>query len=350
MKIHFYSPNRIEPWSYKNLDIGIGGSETSHIEVSWRLAQMGHEVISYTEIPPEDKGVWKGVEWKDLSEANFSEDGLWIIYRHPTTFKHLDSKTRAWLICQDVYYPDWCKETAKAEKVMALCRIHQAYLNNLAPYLNGNLVISSNGVRVDLIDDLQPVERNPKRLIYSSSPDRGLDSLLKIFERAREYVEDLELHIFYGLDNIEKISAKFGSRLPWKPSFDTVEKAKQMPGVTWHGRTGQRELYQEFMKSGLWVYPTDFTETSCISSMEAQCLGAIPITRPYWATLDNVKHGVFIEGSPRNDALIRARYVDTIVRLTSNPAGQEMIRQPMMAEAKYRCDWWRVAEQWNRWI
>ena len=84
--------------------------------------------------------------------------------------------------------------------------------------------------------------------------------------------------------------------------------------------------------------------------MEAQALGAIPITRPYWATLDNVKHGLFVEGSPSSDALVRARYVDAIVRVASNPESQENIRQPMMIEARQRCDWQRVAEQWNGWI
>ena len=353
MKIHFYSPNRIEPWSWQNLDIGIGGSETSHIELAWRLAALGHEVMSYTALPDGDAGEWRSVEWRDLSEADLSEDGLWIIYRQPSALKQFEPTPtrRAWLVCQDVYYPDWCEETAKAERVLALCRTHQGYLANLAPYLNGNLVLSSNGVRVDLIDELTPVKRNPKRLIYSSSPDRGLATLLKIFERAREQVEDLELHIFYGLDNIEKIVAQHGgNRQPWQASFDAMEEAKSLDGVTWHGRVGQRQLYEEFTKSGLWVYPTDFTETSCISCMEAQCLGAIPITRPYWATLDNVKHGVFIEGNPVGDALIRARYVDAVVRVASNSDAQEIIRQPMMTETRQRCDWQRVAEQWDGWI
>jgi glycosyltransferase involved in cell wall biosynthesis len=177
-----------------------------------------------------------------------------------------------------------------------------------------------------------------------------LAALLTIFERAREQVEDLELHIFYGIDNIKMISDGHGDRRPWQPSFDTMERAKQMDGVIWHGRIGQKQLYKEFMQSGMWVYPTDFTETSCISCMEAQVLGAIPITRPYWATLDNVKHGVFIEGSPSGDALVRARYVDAICRLVENPSAQKAIRQEMMTEARQRCDWWRVAEQWNGWI
>ena len=44
---------------------------------------------------------------------------------------------------------------------------------DLAPYIADKLVLSSNGVRVDLIEELGPQERDPKRIHYSSSPDRG---------------------------------------------------------------------------------------------------------------------------------------------------------------------------------
>lgn len=352
MRVHFYSPNRIEPWSWRNLETGIGGSETSHIELAWRLADMGHDVVSYTALPDGHAGIWRGVNWRDLEEADLTEPGLWIIYRSPTTFKvFAPTDTRwAWLVCQDVYYPDWGQEVVRARRIIALCHTHKSYLLDLAPYTQEQLVLSSNGVRVDLIDELAPVKRNPKRLHYSSSPDRGLTALLDIFERAKEYIDDLELHVFYGIDNIKMIADAHGDRRPWKKSFETVERAQSMDGVVFHGRTGQRTLYEEWMKAGMWVYPTDFSETSCISCMEAQCMGAIPITRPYWATIDNVKHGIFIEGSPSNDALVRARYVEAIVRVASNPEQQEVIRREMMPEARQRLDWWRVAEQWNGWI
>jgi glycosyltransferase involved in cell wall biosynthesis len=352
VRVSFYSPNRIEPWSYRNLEIGIGGSETSHIELSWRLAEKGHDVVSYTALPDGDGGEWRGVDWRDLSDADLREPGLWIVYRHPPTFDVFEPAPdrRAWLVCQDVYYPDWVESVAKADKIMALCTTHRSYLLNQAPYIADRLVLSSNGVRTDLIESLEPVKRNPKGLIYSSSPDRGLVSLLDIFERAREYDDELELHVFYGLDNIEMIAEKHGDRRPWQASFDARDRAKSMPGVTWHGRVGQRQLYQEFMKSAMWVYPTDFTETSCISCMEAQAMGAIPITRPYWATLDNVKHGIFIQGSPGGDPLVRARYVDAILQVANSTEGQEAIRSEMMPEARHRCDWQRVAEQWDDWI
>ena len=71
---HILSPNYIEPWDYRNLEIGIGGSETSAVEMAVRLAARGHEVTSYTRLPVprgddfDDR--WGGVHWRDLDEAD----------------------------------------------------------------------------------------------------------------------------------------------------------------------------------------------------------------------------------------------------------------------------------------
>ena len=92
--------------------------------------------------------------------------------------------------------------------------------------------------------------RNPKRLIFASSPDRGLLPLLLIFQRAKELVPDLELHVYYGFNNMETAAKWIAQRAPNKankPSAAEYNLAKlrdalDMPGVTVHGRTAQPEL------------------------------------------------------------------------------------------------------------
>ena len=57
-------------------------------------------------------------------------------------------------------------------------------------------------------------------------------------------------------------------------SIDRLEHAaRNTPGVHYHGRVSQERLTQEFLTAGLWAYPTWFTETSCITAMEAQAAG-----------------------------------------------------------------------------
>lgn len=40
-----------------------------------------------------------------------------------------------------------------------------------------------------------------------------------------------------------------------------------------HGRVNQRELAEAMLGAGVWFYPTWFSETSCITAMEAQAAG-----------------------------------------------------------------------------
>lgn len=352
MRIHFYSPNRIEPWDYTNVfEKGIGGSETSHVELAIRLAHRGHDVISYTDLPPgQHDHIAHGVRWRDLSAADFHDDGLWVVYRKPSVGLDLPPGTRAWLVCQDVFYPDWSPEAVKAfEVIFALCPRHSEDIMRRDPSATPRIVLSSNGVNVERCIEVEAANhepRDPARLIWASSPDRGLKELLDIYERAKEQVPDLSLHVFYGMDNIDKICGGDRKKAPWRDSWAQYDRALALPGVVWRGRIGQRDLAREYLKSGIWCYPTWFSETSCISCMEAQALGAIPITNPIWATGHNVRHGIFIQGTP-SDRLVLSRYVDAVVRVASSPAAQDAMRTGMMEEARKRLSWDTVAAQWD---
>ena len=262
MKFILYHPTAFERWDYRNVDKGIGGSETHQIEMAWRLASRGHEVISYAPIPGDCERQHRGVEWRHLDEVDWSEDGLWIVYRSPSSGEKLQGQ-RAWLLCQDWDYPDMTEEnTASFELVLPLCIEHDNYLTQVHSYLKGKTWITSNGLRMDLIRDLQPEERNPKRVMYASSPDRGLLYVLQTFVKAQEFVDDIELHVFYGFNNIDIL----GKSNPKDPRYllkKQVEPFFEKQGIFWHGRVSQRELYQEWLKSAIWLYQTNFLETSC---------------------------------------------------------------------------------------
>jgi len=84
--------------------------------------------------------------------------------------------------------------------------------------------------------------------------------------------------------------------------------------------------------------------------MEAQALGAIPITNPIWAIAENVKHGMFIEGDCNSDLLVQARYAGAIVRLTTDPILQDKIRSIMMQDIRNYFNWERWVDQWEGWL
>lgn len=356
-QVFFYNPQGFEPWDWRNPSTqGIGGSETCHIEMAERLAKRGHRVISFAPVP--EPSFHARVEWRHYRSADTTAPGLWILFRSPQTADLFEPRTDQvlWHVCQDVHYfavedgrpvptitPD---RGAKFRRFLALSPPHQEFLERHYPFLQGKVSLSSNGICSDRLPP--PSLRDPFRLIWASSPDRGLEALLHIFRRAREYEPRLQLRVAYGFDNWDKVIAKNPGGVQ-----DRMKKrilSLFSPGVQWLGRLPQPDLWNEFGQAGIWCYPTTFEETSCIACMEAQALGAIPITHRYWAVGHNVRYGFFIAGDPLNDALTRARYVGRVVALARDPALQERIRQPMMDWARAHFDWEHVVDQWQQWI
>lgn len=358
MKIIFYSSFNFEDWDWTNsVEKGIGGSETSAVEMAWRLARRGYEVKCYAPVPWKGVRKWRGTTWTHNDNADFKEEGLWILYRVPAVldlFGPKNPKQPRWLMCQDAHYRDALNEerAEKLDKVLALCPDHAWHLTHSYPFLKGTGIMwnTSNGVKVDLIREAEKagVKRNPFKLIYASSPDRGLVTLLKIFKKAKQLVPELELHIFYGFHNIDKLTE---GEEAWKDALikikKDVEKGMEQPGVIFRDRISQVELYKEWLSAGMWVYPTEFTETSCITSLEAQAMGAIPIFNPLWALRTNVGWGVSIDGNPYSDELVQARYVAEIVRMAKDEAMRENLRPQMMRWAREMFNWERWVDQWE---
>jgi glycosyltransferase involved in cell wall biosynthesis len=349
----FLSVPTFEPWDWTNPDTkGIGGSETSHIEMSNRLSDRGHDVYSYGPTPFKEPTVNPhGVTWErcDNDPNIWRRNGIWVIYRDPQSIDDVQPGNPAWLICQDVDYPALTAErAAKFTRIVTLCETHAFYMRLRFPHLADRICVSSNGIKSELIADAlkNPPARNPKRLMYASSPDRGLVHLALIFSRAKEVISDLELHVYYGFNNIEKVIQKSAYI---QKNTNEIRRALDQPGIEWHGRTAQPELIQEWLKAGIWCHPSSFTETSCITCMDAQALGAIPITTPVWAIADNVKHGVFIEGDPYTDNLTRARYTLELIRLATDEKRQEEIRAEMMPWAQSFFGWEKFVDQWEEW-
>lgn len=373
MRFLFYSHPTFEPWDWRNPeDPGIGGSETSHVEMCRRLSEAGHKVTSYAPIPDGPDRIkdislgystYKhgpgGVEWAHSDDADFNELGTWVIYRQPDIVDKIPAGgNKIWLICQDIQYPDLTPErAARFDRIVALCQAHADHLRMLLPdELKSRVCVSSNGIKWDenFPYGKGAANRNPRRLMYASSPDRGLEHLLVIFERLKELIPDAELHVFYGFDNIDKVIARGqaagDSRVQWiKHNKDRMLKKMDDLGVKWYGRMGQTRLAIEWLKSALWVHPSFFRETSCITCMDAQALGAIPITTPIWAIGENVKHGVFIEGNPERDSTVRAQYVLETYRLMLDTERQERIRSKMMPMARQMFNWQNFVKQWQGW-
>lgn len=184
--------------------------------------------------------------------------------------------------------------------------------------------------------------RNPKRIVYGSSYDRGLEHLLKMWPAIRKEVPDAELRIFYGWELFDVAWRDNPERMAWK---EKMQKLMDQEGITHLGRISHEAVKEEFEQAGVWAYPTHFGEISCITAMKAQAYGAIPVVVDYAALHETVQFGYKIEGDIYDEETQEA-FKKVLVETLKNPPSTGD-RGEMTDWAEHKFSWANVAKQWT---
>jgi glycosyltransferase involved in cell wall biosynthesis len=180
-----------------------------------------------------------------------------------------------------------------------------------------------NGVDHRLFEGSE--DRFCDRLIYTSTPYRGLVHLARLFPKIRERVPGATLHVFSSFKVYDGTSLETSALdLQWKPLFD---KLQALPGVSVHGNIRQDQLAREFMKSAVLAYPNTFEETSCITAIEAMAAGCPVVTTNSGALAETVGNaGIVIDGNP-GDPLYDTQFVEEVAScLGASAKWQELSR------------------------
>jgi len=357
LDIVFFVGYGLEPWNPQTLMAGgMGGSETMVWELSRRLRKLGHRVRVFGQCAAGQEGLFEGVEWLDSSRYAGTECDVLISSRQPAA---IDDEFQVKAGCRLLYVHDvHCGEaldTRRAlrfDRVLALSEWHREVLAQVYPFLPKEKIHQTrNGVdpKRFAID----VERNPHKVIYSSSPDRGLHTLLECWPAIRAEVPDAELHVFYGMDNIEKTIAATNDAELSTLLRRIKHLARTLPGVFLRGRVNQEELAREMLGAGVWGYPTGFTETSCIGAAEAQSAGLYIVSSALAALAETVStRGVLLDGFiPDHRAAqpesYKAAFVAEMVKALRGE-WERMSREDLQLYARANFNLDSLAEQWDR--
>lgn len=166
------------------------------------------------------------------------------------------------------------------------------------------------------------------RLIYFSTPHRGLNILLAVFAKLVEKYADIELDIYssfslYGWDDRDK---------DYEALFD---QARNTPGVNYHGSVSNDEIREALKRSHILAYPCTWLETSCLVLMESMAaglmcvhpnLGALPETSANWTLMyqfheDLNEHAnIFMNALEGAIGAMRERVPAVMSRLSSQAA------------------------------
>lgn len=317
MKIVFF-PVSCRPFHAKTLEERpLGGTETAIIRLAEALESLGQDVTVLSDLPvhPATRPTYLSVHRAgELGEFDVlivvrglkgltrpfqcKRRFLWSgdAYKNMHTFGIGD---RRYVDSMDAFLAvsDWQADT--------ICRSSGFPLEKT--------YVLRNGIR---LSDFQGEElRSRKRLIYSSNPNRGLVHLPEIYLELKRRHSEAELTVF-------------GSAAVYEPSWPPVNLTEDLkglfqflptlPGCKVTSSLLQNMLAREFMKSAIWTYPTDFEETSCITAMEAQAAGSVPVTSALAALNETVGDGGILIDAEAGTKRYFDLYVEACERLLTD--------------------------------
>jgi glycosyltransferase involved in cell wall biosynthesis len=307
-RIVFICGEALEPWGPDSINEGgIGGSETAVLQMASRLADRGHRVDLYNYAVEHEGtygpnlGVW------DLARYNPEDAARLTIASRMPEFDKPKGTENWWVWCHDLHYEKKFKAEMAAEfdRIMPVSRFHADYLARIYPFLREHkgFVPTRNGIDLERFPKEGRPERQRRKCVFSSSPDRGLGDLMLMWPEIWRGFNDAELHVFYGFQNWDRLIEMGANDLAdQKAVLIEMFESLKTKGVTWHGRVSQQELAEQYMTADIWTYPTPFVETSCITAMEAAAAGVVPVTSKLGALPETIgDRGLMVPvGSPRN--------------------------------------------------
>ena len=98
--------------------------------------------------------------------------------------------------------------------------------------------------------------------------------MINIFPKIKEKYPQSTLHLFIREEEVDP---------------DTMEKINNMDYVIINKRVTQEQLSIEFLKSDIFLYPTNFKETYCITAVEAMAAKCLVVTVDYCGLGEIVK-------------------------------------------------------------
>ena len=338
-----------EQWTPKSVKTGLGGSEEAVVYLGQELKKFGWKVSVYAN-PGVDHGDYDGVKYLPWYSLNVKDEfNVLILWRAIgfSDFKPKSKFTMVWL--HDIpNNPDFTDERiSQINKIAVLSEYHAGLLR---VFKNGvykkmpkeKIFLTSNGITELKIP--KKTKRDLYRLIYSSSPDRGLVYLLRMWPEIIKEVPKANLHVYYGFDIFDRLYPDNPGKQKWKRM---ILDMLQQKGITYHARVGHEELHRAMAESSIWAYPTDFDEISCITAMKCQALGAIPVVINRAALKETVKNGLKIDTDITTEAG-QKEYIKQLTRLLKSQELQEEIRPNMINWAKDFFTWDKIAQKWDQ--
>jgi len=187
-------------------------------------------------------------------------------------------------------------------------------------------------------------QENIIRLVYTSTPQRGLEILVPVFRSLAQKYPNIHLDVFssfkiYGWDEADK---------PYEKLFEEI---KNHPQMTYHGFVPNQTVKDHLLKSHIFAYPSIWIETSCRAMIEAMSAGLVCV-HPNFGALPETSGGlnVMYQGdwdNKQRHAEIFYNYLEAAIKLVINNQHENIIRfNKLFVDNRYNMD--RITHLWEQ--
>ncbi len=329
---------------------GIGGSEEAVINLAKEWAKNGYNVTVFNSCGVEPM-VCDGVTYKPFWHFNASDKyDYTILWRSPRIADHELNTTKLFVDLHDVISEGEFNEKRlkRINKIFVKTKAHR----DLFPHVpDDKFAIIPNGQDFELFN--QKVEKDPYLLVNTSSPDRSMDVLPKLFKEVKNQVPEARLKWAYGFEIFDNTFANDKERMEWR---NKIIKEMEEAGIENLGRLSQKDCAKLYLEGRILAFPTEFFEIDCITVKKAQACGCKPITTDFAALDESVQYGIKIHSPKTKDNWSKPYQVS--FGLESHKAQEEWVKavveelkKPMKEETEMmewakKFDWKIVSKQW----
>lgn len=126
------------------------------------------------------------------------------------------------------------------------------------PYAKGTVIHNA----IDPIEPHKKPNDGKIRLIYTSTPHRGLHILYGVFDALCKIYDNIELDVYSSFK-------LYGWEERDRPYQELFEKLKEHPHINYHGSVSNDKVRDALKKADIFAYPSVWQETSCLCLIEA---------------------------------------------------------------------------------